>query len=70
LSRHTSSEAKRQGMAPSRIWHCSSHDEMAGILRRIAIKGDAILIKGSRSMKMEEVIKRLKDPASRVRGKG
>ncbi|MDD5496794.1 MAG: UDP-N-acetylmuramoyl-tripeptide--D-alanyl-D-alanine ligase, partial [Candidatus Omnitrophica bacterium] len=42
LSRHTSSEAKRQGMAPSRIWHCSSHDEMAGILRRIAIKGDAI----------------------------
>lgn len=59
LSRHTSSQARKEGMG--RLWHCSTHDEAARILKKIAKKGDAVLLKGSRSMKMEEIIERLKD---------
>jgi len=56
LSRHTSSRALECGMGRDRVWHCSSREEVAGILNRCAKKGDCILVKGSRSMKMEEVI--------------
>lgn len=60
LSKHTSSRALECGMGPDRVWHCSSREEAADILSRVAGKGDAILVKGSRAMKMEEVIKNLK----------
>lgn len=60
LSRYTFREAGRHGMARENLWHCSDHSEMAGILNRVAQKGDAVLIKGSRSMRMEKVAQILK----------
>jgi UDP-N-acetylmuramyl pentapeptide synthase len=36
-----------------------THDEAADILIRIAKPGDLVLVKGSRGMKMENVIQRL-----------
>ncbi|MCX5686238.1 MAG: UDP-N-acetylmuramoyl-tripeptide--D-alanyl-D-alanine ligase [Candidatus Omnitrophica bacterium] len=60
LSRHTSSQAMRSGMRRDRLWHCSSHDEIADILKKTARPGDAVLLKGSRGMKMENVLEKFK----------
>lgn len=57
LSKHTSSRALECGMDKERVWHCSDRSEIAVLLKKIVDKGDAILIKGSRSMRMEEVVK-------------
>ncbi|MFA4981228.1 MAG: UDP-N-acetylmuramoyl-tripeptide--D-alanyl-D-alanine ligase [Candidatus Omnitrophota bacterium] len=59
LSKHTLDQARRSGMRRDRLWHCSSHDEIARVLQKIVKKGDAVLLKGSRSMKMEEVLNKL-----------
>ncbi|MDP3730445.1 MAG: UDP-N-acetylmuramoyl-tripeptide--D-alanyl-D-alanine ligase [Candidatus Omnitrophota bacterium] len=59
LSRHTSSRALECGMDKNRVWHCSNRKEIADILKRSMDSGDAVLVKGSRAMKMEEVIKEL-----------
>ncbi|MBP7055745.1 MAG: UDP-N-acetylmuramoyl-tripeptide--D-alanyl-D-alanine ligase [Candidatus Omnitrophica bacterium] len=59
LSRHTLDKARSSGMDGSRLWHCSTHDEIASVLRRVLKKGDVVLLKGSRSMKMERVLDRL-----------
>jgi len=60
LSRHTLSEARGLGMRQDRLWHCSTHDEIAVLLKRFVKAGDVILLKGSRSMKMEKVLEKLK----------
>lgn len=60
LSQKTSSAALESGMIKDRVWHCSDREEIAAILRKVAKAGDCILIKGSRAMKMEEVIENLK----------
>lgn len=57
LSKTAASQARRYGM--DNVWHCSTHDEIAGILKRVTSKGDLVLIKGSRGMKMEETIRKL-----------
>jgi UDP-N-acetylmuramoyl-tripeptide--D-alanyl-D-alanine ligase len=59
LSKHTLSEARQFGMDKDSLWHCSSHDEIVRILKGIVKEGDVVLLKGSRSMKMEEVLKKL-----------
>ena len=51
-------ELKRRGFA-GRMGHFETHDALAGELTRNLHPGEAILIKGSRGMKMEEVWKRL-----------
>lgn len=61
LSQFTSSRALECGMVKNKIWHCSTREEVADILKNTAKEGDLVLIKGSRAMKMEEVIKKLKD---------
>ncbi|MDP3790594.1 MAG: UDP-N-acetylmuramoyl-tripeptide--D-alanyl-D-alanine ligase [Candidatus Omnitrophota bacterium] len=60
LSQHTYCRALECGMDKENIWHCSTRDQVADILRKVAKKGDAILVKGSRAMKMEEIIEKLK----------
>jgi UDP-N-acetylmuramyl pentapeptide synthase len=47
-------------MKNDRLWHCSTHDQIAVILDKVARPGDVILLKGSRSMKMERVLEKLK----------
>ncbi|MCX5666279.1 MAG: UDP-N-acetylmuramoyl-tripeptide--D-alanyl-D-alanine ligase [Candidatus Omnitrophica bacterium] len=60
LSRHTSRRALECGMDKNKIWHCSDRAKIADILKKSMEKGDAVLVKGSRAMKMEEVIENLK----------
>ena len=60
LSRQTSSAALKSGMDRNKVWHCSDREEVAQTLRKWAKAGDVVLVKGSRSMKMEEVIEKLK----------
>ena len=57
LSRFIHKSAGRRGM--ENIYHAASHREAARVLRRLARPGDAILVKGSRGMKMEKVIEEL-----------
>ena len=61
LSRHTSLRALECGMDKNRVWHCSDKAEITDILRKSMDKGDAVLVKGSRAMKMEEVVENLKE---------
>lgn len=68
LSRHTHAGAADAGMRREALWHCADHDEIAAVLRRVARKGDVVLLKGSRSMRMEEVLMKLKGRAPKVRG--
>lgn len=60
LSRYTLTRARACGMSEDTLWHCSTHDEIADILKRNAGKGDVVLLKGSRGMRMEEVLNKLK----------
>jgi len=53
LSREICLEAKRSGMDKDRVYHCRDHREVARVLRGVAKSGDVVLLKGSRSMKME-----------------
>jgi len=59
LSRHTSSRALECGMDKNRVWHCSDRVKIVDILKKFMDKGDAVLVKGSRAMKMEEVVEKL-----------
>lgn len=59
LSRHTIERARAKGMDDTRLWHCTTHDEIAAVLRRVVKRGDVVLLKGSRSMKMERVLEKL-----------
>lgn len=59
-SRYVLSEAGASGMHRKNLWHCANHAQAARILKRVASKGDVVLIKGSRGMRMERVIEKLK----------
>jgi len=59
-SKYALAEAGASGMHRKNLWHCATPAEAARILRRVAKKGDVILVKGSRGMKMERVIEKLK----------
>lgn len=60
FSRDTLSGAREGGIPKNRLWYCSSHNQIADIIRKVAGAGDAVLIKGSRGMRMEKVIEILK----------
>ena len=63
LSKHILRAAMKNGMKKEFLWHCATHDEIADILKRILKKDDMVLLKGSRSMKMEEVVNKLRRTA-------
>ncbi len=52
-------EALARGMAADRVFFASSNAEAVSILRPLLQAGDSVLIKGSRGMKMEEIVKEL-----------
>ena len=55
LARNSFAAAKRKGMQD--IWFCKTSEEAASVLREVVKPDDVVLVKGSRGMQMEEVIK-------------
>jgi len=43
-------------MSGNTVFYCSSHEQMARMLRNRARSGDLLLFKGSRGMQMEHVL--------------
>lgn len=60
LAAYIAKGAAEAGMSKDRILTCSSNQQAIEGIPALA-KGDAILIKGSRSMKMEEIVESLRD---------
>lgn len=52
-------EALLSGMSRGRAYHCENFDEVAFILDDELKSGDCVMIKGSRGMKMENVVERV-----------
>ena len=52
-------EARAKGMEASSIFHCSCNKDVINLLGTIVQSGDTILVKGSRGMKMEEIVSSL-----------
>ncbi len=51
--------ARSAGLPSDRVWLEASHESIARRLRRLAAKGDCVLVKGSRAAAMEKVISAL-----------
>jgi len=59
LSKRVAEAAMACGMTKEMCRHFKTHGELSRALRRVVGVGDAILVKGSRGMRMEEVVKGL-----------
>ncbi|MDP2912794.1 MAG: UDP-N-acetylmuramoyl-tripeptide--D-alanyl-D-alanine ligase, partial [Candidatus Omnitrophota bacterium] len=55
FGRYSFIAAKKKGMRD--IWFCETKEEAASILRKVVKPNDVVLVKGSRLMQMEEIIK-------------
>ncbi|MDD2554291.1 MAG: UDP-N-acetylmuramoyl-tripeptide--D-alanyl-D-alanine ligase, partial [Desulfotomaculaceae bacterium] len=47
------------GLRPGKGVHCGDNDEAIKVLEKILGAGDTVLVKGSRGMKMEQIVLRL-----------
>jgi len=56
-------EARACGLSPEAITQVESNDQAIAHLRELIQRGDVVLIKGSRSMAMEEIVTALQVPA-------
>lgn len=59
LAREIGAGAADGGLAAGRVHHCASTGEAVEWLRRVLRPGDTVLVKGSRGMRMEEVVRGL-----------
>lgn len=57
LARRAADAAEAAGMEPARILRCGGNRDAAGALARAAKPGDSVLLKGSRGMHLEEVVR-------------
>lgn len=55
LAAEMAAGARSAGMPESRIWVARSHQEIAQRLQNTLVRGDRLLVKGSRGMKMEKI---------------
>ena len=62
LGRVIGQEAEKTGMAGATIHHVETNAEAAALVRRLVQPGDVILIKGSRGLKMEQIVAELTQP--------
>jgi UDP-N-acetylmuramoyl-tripeptide--D-alanyl-D-alanine ligase len=60
-AKHVKQGALRGGMASERIVIGKDHSNIANLLRRHMKKGDWLLFKGSRGMRMETIVSKLKN---------
>ena len=56
FSRDVVAGANNAGMPKERIFEAQTHKEAATLIRKVSHPGDAVLIKGSRGMKMEKIL--------------
>ena len=56
LAKHVGEGAIDAGMPKDRVFEAGSQAEAAGLLKKLSRPGDTVLIKGSRSMKMEKIL--------------
>jgi len=56
LSEHVANGAQEAGMSGKKIKLCNLTKEASEIVKNLIKKGDTILVKGSRAMKMEEIV--------------
>jgi UDP-N-acetylmuramoyl-tripeptide--D-alanyl-D-alanine ligase len=59
FSRMTAAGAEKKGLSRARIFFPSSPEDIVAELRLSWQKGDWLLVKGSRAMKMDEIVKRI-----------
>lgn len=68
FARMTAAGAQKKGLSPSRIFFPSSPDDIVAHLSATWQEGDWLLVKGSRAMKLEEVVKRIIEIFGRADG--
>jgi UDP-N-acetylmuramoyl-tripeptide--D-alanyl-D-alanine ligase len=56
LAKHIAEGAIKAGMPKERIFETETHAEAAALVRKLSHPGDAVLVKGSRGMKMEKIL--------------
>lgn len=56
LARNIAKGAKEAGMSPNRVYSFDTNEVAAQFLKKMIGQGDVILVKGSRGMKMEEIV--------------
>ncbi len=56
LAKQIARGASEAGMPNARVLQADTHSEVAHLLRKLTYPGDAVLIKGSRGMKMETIL--------------
>ncbi len=59
LAENIKDGATVSGMSIGNAIHCKTNEEVASKLKNLLSSGDLVLVKGSRSMKMEEVVKKI-----------
>lgn len=59
LSRETAAGALKAGSSANNVIHCKDKKEALAVLQREIEEGDVILVKGSRGMRMEDIVKGL-----------
>ena len=47
------------GSHPVEVYHCENNGQAIGILKKQLLPGDTVLVKGSRGMHMEEIVREL-----------
>jgi UDP-N-acetylmuramoyl-tripeptide--D-alanyl-D-alanine ligase len=55
-SRWIAEQASQEGMSSSRIFHFYDNQSVNSYLKKVVYEGDTVLVKGSRGMKMEEIV--------------
>jgi UDP-N-acetylmuramoyl-tripeptide--D-alanyl-D-alanine ligase len=61
LGEETAAGARAAGMPAKQIWKADNHREAANRLRNVLARGDRLLVKGSRGMKMEKICALLRE---------
>lgn len=56
FSKYTAEGAIKAGMPKERVCETQTHAEAAALVRKLSRPGDAVLVKGSRGMKMEKIL--------------
>jgi len=57
--RNIAKGALESGMSPEKVHECENNGEIVKLLESFITNGDVILVKGSRGMKMEEIVEQL-----------